>query len=65
MSHDVKRIRLQVYDFSLASTGGPSAGTTEVQVQGISSVGYAGGEGSKPRLWNLQNLCPVPRYSAL
>jgi len=27
MSHDVKRIRLPVYDFSLASTGGPSAGT--------------------------------------
>ena len=27
MSHDVKRIRLEVYDFSLASTGGPSAGT--------------------------------------
>jgi len=28
MSHDVKRIRLEVHDFSLASTGGPSAGTT-------------------------------------
>jgi len=27
MSHDVKRIRSEVYDFSLASTGGPSAGT--------------------------------------
>ena len=27
ISHDVKRIRLQAYDFSLASTGGPSAGT--------------------------------------
>ena len=27
MSHDVKRIRLEVYEFSLASTGGPSAGT--------------------------------------
>ena len=27
MSHDVKRIRLEVYDFSLASTGGLSAGT--------------------------------------
>ena len=27
MSNDVKRVRLQVYDFSLASTGGPSAGT--------------------------------------
>jgi len=30
------------------------------EVQGISSVGYTRGEGSKPRLWNLQNLCPVP-----
>jgi len=27
MSHDVKRIRLEVHDFGLASTGGPSAGT--------------------------------------
>ena len=27
MSHDVKRIRLEVYDFSLAGTGSPSAGT--------------------------------------
>ena len=27
ISHDVKRIRLEIYDFSLASTGGPSAGT--------------------------------------
>ena len=27
MSHDVKIIRLWVYDFSLASTGGPSPGT--------------------------------------
>jgi len=27
MSHDVKRIRLEVYDFSLVSTCGPSAGT--------------------------------------
>jgi len=27
MSHDVKRIRLKVYYFSLASAGGPSAGT--------------------------------------
>jgi len=27
---------------------------------GQSSVGYTRGEGSKPRLWNLQNLCPVP-----
>jgi len=27
MSHDVKRIRLEVYDFGLASAGGPSAGT--------------------------------------
>jgi len=33
------------------------------EVQGISSVGYTGGEGSKPRLWNLQNLCPVPPYA--
>ena len=30
------------------------------EVQGISFVGCTGGEGSKPRLWNLQNLCPVP-----
>jgi len=27
MSHDVKRIRLEVHDFGLASAGGPSAGT--------------------------------------
>ena len=27
MSHDVRRIRLGVYDFGLASTGGPSPGT--------------------------------------
>jgi len=27
MSYDVKMIRLQVYDFSLASTGGPRAET--------------------------------------
>ena len=27
MSHDVKRIRLEVYGFGWASTGGPSAGT--------------------------------------
>jgi len=26
-SHDVKRIRLEVHDFGLASAGGPSAGT--------------------------------------
>jgi len=35
-------------------------GQSGTEVQGISSVGYTGGEGSKPRLWNLQNLCPVP-----
>ena len=28
ISYDVKRICFEVYDFSLASTGGPSAGTT-------------------------------------
>ena len=28
ISHDVKRIRLEVYDFSLASIGGPRDGTT-------------------------------------
>ena len=28
----------------------------------VSFVGSTGGEGSKPRLWNLQNLCPVPPY---
>jgi len=27
MSHNVKGIRLEVYDFSLASTGGPGTGT--------------------------------------
>ena len=27
MSHDVRRIRSEVYDFGLASAGGPSAGT--------------------------------------
>jgi len=27
MPHDVKRIRLEVFDFSLPSTGGLSAGT--------------------------------------
>jgi len=26
MSHDVRRIRLEVYDFSLAGAGGPSVG---------------------------------------
>jgi len=30
------------------------------EVQGISFVGNTEGEGSKPRWWNLQNLCPVP-----
>jgi len=38
--------------------------TVSTEVQGISFVGYTGSEGSKPRLWNLQNLCPVPPYSA-
>jgi len=28
-------------------------------VRGIGFVGCTGGEGSKPLLWNLQNLCPV------
>ena len=35
--------------------------TTEVQ--GISFVGYTGAVGGRLRLWNLQNLCPVPPYS--
>jgi len=39
-----------------------SRDTTEVQ--GISFVGYTGTVGGRPRLWNLQNLCPVPPYSA-
>jgi len=30
------------------------------EVQGISFVGYTGVEGGRLRLWNLQNLCPVP-----
>ena len=30
------------------------------EVQGISFVGYTGVVGGRPRLWNLQNLCPVP-----
>ena len=30
------------------------------EAQGISFVGYTEGEGSKPGVWNLQNLCPVP-----
>ena len=32
MPPDVKRTRLEVYDFSLASTGGPNAGTAVRQV---------------------------------
>ena len=32
MSHDAKRIGLEVSDFSLASTGGPSAGTIPYSV---------------------------------
>ena len=32
------------------------------EVQGLSCVGSTGGEGSKPRLWNLRNLGPVPPY---
>jgi len=33
------------------------------EVQRISFVGYTGGEGGSPRLWNLQNLHAVPPYS--
>ena len=33
------------------------------EVQGIGFVGSTGSEGSKPRLWNLQNLCPVLPYT--
>ena len=36
--------------------------STEVPVEGISFVGYTGVEGGRPRLWNLQNLCPLPPY---
>ena len=32
------------------------------EVQGISFVGYTGVGSGRPRLWNLQNLCPVPPY---
>jgi len=39
--------------------------SVHTEVQGISFVGYTGGEGSKLRLWNLQNLCPVPPYIQL
>jgi len=35
------------------------------EVQGTSFVGNTEGEGSKPRSWNLQNLCPVPPYCAV
>ena len=35
------------------------------EVEGISFEGYTGVEGGRPRLWNLQNLCPVPPYAAL
>ena len=33
------------------------------EVQRISFVGYTGGEGGSPRLWNLQNLHAVPPYT--
>ena len=48
---------VDAYDGGGISSGGwlPVAGKV-----GLSSVGYTRGEGSKPRLWNLQNLCPVP-----
>jgi len=32
------------------------------EVQSVSFVGYTGGEGGSPRLWNLQNLHAVPPY---
>jgi len=32
---------------------------TSTEVKGISFVGSTRGVGSKPRLWNLQNLGPV------
>ena len=31
-------------------------------VQRVNFVGYTGGEGGGPRLWNLQNLHAVPPY---
>ena len=30
------------------------------EVQGLSFVGSTGGEDDGPRLWNLQNLGPIP-----
>jgi len=37
---------------------------THTEVQRISFVGYTGGEGGSPSLWNLQNLRAVPPYEA-
>ena len=45
-----------------ASVGGSFAGQEKIgstEVQGITFVGYTGGEGGRPRLWNLQSLCLV------
>jgi len=35
-----------------------------MEVQDLSFVGSTGGERSKPRLLNLQNLDPIPSYSS-
>ena len=53
------------YDTTPYSITGRAPRKTQLstEVQGISFVGYTGGEGSKLRLWNLQNLCPVPPYA--
>jgi len=51
---DVGRVKISILKVARDSRQIPT------EVQGISFVGYTGSEGSKPRLWNLQNLCPVP-----
>jgi len=50
-------LRLNAH-YSLAGRAALSFGIG-TEVQRVSFVGYTGGEGGSPRLWNLQNLHAV------
>ena len=56
-AHDREREKMILLNFSMIGMA-----LTEVQL--LSFVCSTGGKGSKPRLWNVQNLGAVPPYNA-
>ena len=59
-------VQVILWLLGLGGSGGLNCGLVRcTEVQGLSFVGYTGVQGGRLRLWNLQNLWPVPPYHSM